>query len=170
MKTRRGDARDILLRWLKFNFVGAMGIGVQLAGVELASVLLHASPALATTLGVEAAVLHNFVWHEKFTWVDRRRTRKWQEGLARLLWFNGTTGAISMAGNVLMVLLVQWSAHVPVIAANCVAVAACSIANFVVNDRVVFRRDDSASAGEINFAASRLPVAVIKVDLGLDRH
>jgi len=137
--------RELLRRWLKFNFVGAMGIGVQLAGVELASVLLHASPALATALGVEAAVLHNFVWHEKFTWADRGRTRQCQhmmerDRLAQFLWFNATTGAISIGGNVLMVSLVQWSAHVPVVVANCAAIAACSAVNFIVNDRVVFRR------------------------------
>lgn len=141
--------KRLLRRWLKFNFVGAMGIGVQLAGVELASALLHTNPVLATVLGVEAAVLHNFVWHEKFTWVDRGRTRRWRGRLAQFLWFNGTTGAISIAGNVMIVLLVQWRAHVPVVAANCAAVAACSMINFVVNDRIVFRRTD-ADVGKRN--------------------
>lgn len=140
MKIRFESKGELLRRWLKFNFVGAMGIGVQLAGVELASAVLHASPAFATVLGVEAAVLHNFLWHEKFTWVDRSRTKCWRKRLAQFLWFNGTTGAISIAGNVLMVLLVRWGGHVPVVAANCVSIAACSIFNFVVNDRVVFRR------------------------------
>ena len=38
-----GSGQRLLRRWLKFNFVGAMGIGVQLACVELASsLLLHA--------------------------------------------------------------------------------------------------------------------------------
>jgi len=139
MKIRFESGRELLGRWLKFNFVGAMGIGVQLAAVEVASALLHASPALATGVGVEAAVLHNFVWHEKFTWADRSRT-DWHGRFAHFLWFNATTGAISIAGNVLMVLLMQWAAHAPVVAANCVAIAACSVINFVVNDRFVFRR------------------------------
>ena len=134
------SGRQLLRRWLKFNFVGAMGIGVQLAGVELAGALLLASPALATALGVEAATLHNFVWHEKFTWADRGGTHKWRNRLAQFLWFNATTGAISIAGNVLIVSLLQWGAHVPVIAANCAAIAACSVINFLVNDRIVFRR------------------------------
>ncbi len=51
-----------------------------------------------------------------------------------------------MAGNVLGVLLAQWCAHVPVIRANCAAIAACSILNFVVNDRIVFR-----AAGHLEF-------------------
>jgi putative flippase GtrA len=136
----------LLRRWLKFNLVGAMGIGVQLAGVELASALLHASPALATAVGVEAAVLHNFVWHEKFTWVDRGSTKCRRARLAQFLWFNGTTGAISMAGNMALVLMVQWGAQVPVVAANCAAIAACSVINFVVNDQVVFRQRRFSSA------------------------
>ena len=156
MRIRFESGRELLRRWLKFNFVGAMGISVQLAGVELAGVLLNASPAVATALGVEAAVLHNFLWHEKFTWADRRRTPQTQHArrqhtqrrrrLAQFLWFNATTGAISITGNVLRVSLVQWSAHVPVVVANCVAIAACSVINFVVNDRIVFRRRRFSSA------------------------
>jgi len=92
MKIPFDGAPELLQRWLKFNFVGAMGIGVQLAAVELASALLHASPALATAVGVEAAVLHNFVWHEKFTWAGRSRT-DWRGRFAHFLWFNATTGS-----------------------------------------------------------------------------
>jgi putative flippase GtrA len=60
-------------RWLKFNFVGALGIGVQFAVLFLLKSLLHFDYLVATAIAVEAAVMHNFVWHEQFTWVDRAK-------------------------------------------------------------------------------------------------
>ncbi|MGB6485126.1 MAG: GtrA family protein [Candidatus Acidiferrales bacterium] len=48
-------------RWLKFNTVGAMGICVQLLAVYFFGYMLEADSLWATALGVEAAVLHNFV-------------------------------------------------------------------------------------------------------------
>ncbi len=62
-----------LVRWCKFNFVGGIGIGVQFAALLLVKGVLHFNYLAATAIAVEAAVVHNFVWHEQFTWVDRTR-------------------------------------------------------------------------------------------------
>jgi putative flippase GtrA len=125
-------------RWLKFNAVGAMGICVQLLAVYFFGSVLVIDSLCATALAVEAAVLHNFVWHEHFTWTDRRaRTRR--HVLLRLLGFNATTGAVSIVGNLLVVSSLVRAAHAPLLAANLFAVAACSLVNFVVNDKFVFR-------------------------------
>jgi len=59
------------VRWCKFNFVGGIGIGVQFAALFLVKAVLHFHYLAATAIAVEAAVVHNFVWHEQFTWVDR---------------------------------------------------------------------------------------------------
>ncbi|HLW86445.1 MAG TPA: GtrA family protein [Candidatus Sulfotelmatobacter sp.] len=84
----RGDGRDeagqssteieknstrwlTLVRWCKFNLVGAIGILVQFAALFLLKSALHLNYLAATGLAVEAAVVHNFVWHERFTWADR---------------------------------------------------------------------------------------------------
>jgi putative flippase GtrA len=77
---------SILLRWCKFNLVGGIGIGVQFAALFLLKSVLHFNYLVATALAVEAALLHNFVWHEQFTWVDRTRpdrTRPDRTGLNR---------------------------------------------------------------------------------------
>ena len=58
-------------RWMKFNLVGGVGIAVQLLMLWLLT-LCGVGYMLATALAVESAVLHNFVWHERFTWIDRR--------------------------------------------------------------------------------------------------
>ena len=58
-------------RWLVFNFVGAMGILVQMGILWGLTSGLHLRYLTATALAVEAAVLHNFFWHERWTWADR---------------------------------------------------------------------------------------------------
>jgi putative flippase GtrA len=87
---------------------------------------------------VEATVIHNFFWHERFTWADRGRTGI-VESLRRFAKFNLTTGAFSIVGNLVFMRIFVGLTHLPVTAANLASVAACSLLNFVVSDRVVFR-------------------------------
>lgn len=126
-----------VVRWLKFNLVGAIGIAVQLSALWL---LTRAGVGylLATALAVEAAVLHNFIWHERYTWLDRR-TQNMRDAALRFLRFNFTTGSVSIAGNLLLMGLLVGEAHLRPMLANVIAIAACSILNFVVSDRWVFR-------------------------------
>ena len=57
-------------RFLKFNGVGAIGFALQLALLALLLRLgLHY--LAATALAVELTILHNFAWHERWTWRDR---------------------------------------------------------------------------------------------------
>ncbi len=125
-------------RYLKFNLVGAIGIVVQLATLALLTSALDLQYLVATALAVETAVLHNFIWHERFTWADRRSLR-WRAVALRLARFNCTTGAISIGGNLALMRLLVGQAHLPAIVANLLTIAACSVLNFLVSDRVVFR-------------------------------
>ena len=59
------------IRWVKFNAVGGVGILVQLGILTLLRSGLGVNYLLATAIAVEATVLHNFFWHERFTWADR---------------------------------------------------------------------------------------------------
>ncbi|MGE5646793.1 MAG: GtrA family protein [Acidobacteriota bacterium] len=127
----------MLLRWLKFNAVGAMGIAVQLAALALLTGLLKMNYLAGTALAVEMAVLHNFVWHERFTWRDR--TRNANGGmLGRLLRFNLTTGGLSIGGNLLLMRLLVGRLGMNYMAANLAAIAACSLANFAASHWLVF--------------------------------
>ena len=60
-----------LVRFSKFNLVGAIGIAVQFSALFLLKNVFNFNYLVATALAVETAVLHNFCWHERFTWVDR---------------------------------------------------------------------------------------------------
>ena len=124
-------------RWLKFNFVGALGIGVQLAALAALSALGLGYLA-ATALAVEAAVLHNFLWHERMTWRDRA-TPLFRQMLGRFLRFQMANGLISLIGNLLLMRLLVGAVHLPVLWGNLGAIAACAALNFVVSDRLVWK-------------------------------
>jgi putative flippase GtrA len=129
--------RKNAIRWLKFNAVGALGIGVQLGVLLVLKSGLHLNYLLATALAVESAVLHNFLWHERYTWADRVQP-SWRKSLPRLLRFNLTTGAVSITGNLALMKFLVGLCHLNYMVASAIAIALCSLANFLVSDRVVF--------------------------------
>ncbi len=131
--------RSTLVRWLKFNAVGGIGIAVQLAALALLVSVLRINYLLASALAVEAPVLHNFVWHERFTWADRRSIGVTQ-AIGRLLRFNLTNGLISIVGNLLLMRLLAGHFHVPYLIANMLTIACCALLNFVAADRLVFAK------------------------------
>lgn len=131
-------------RWLKFNLVGAIGIVVQLAVLGILNGVLKLDYLPATALAVEAAVLHNFLWHERYTWADRASLTR-RQAVLRLLHFNLTTGAISILGNLLLMRMLVGQAHLPSLPANLISIAGCSLLNFLVSDSFVFRTSQKAA-------------------------
>ncbi|MGC2112091.1 MAG: GtrA family protein [Candidatus Korobacteraceae bacterium] len=125
----------LLRRLLKFHMVGAVGIGAQLCFLFLFKTVLHLNYLLATGLAVECAVLHNFLWHEHFTWRDRKSGKM----LRRLVRFNLSTGLISIVGNLVLMRLLVGSMHLQYMLANLLSIGACSLLNFVASDRLVFQ-------------------------------
>lgn len=123
--------------WIRFNLVGVIGLAVQLGMLTLLTTVFRLEYILATVLAVESSVLHNFVWHEWFTWADHR-SRRWRDAFARALHFNMTTGTVSIGGNLLLMRLLVGGMHIPVFFANLLSIAGCSVANFLVSDRWVF--------------------------------
>lgn len=111
---------------MKFNAVGIAGAVVQLITL---SVLVSAGVhyLVATALAVEAAVLHNYFWHVRWTWRDRT-----ERSLVR---FHLGNGVVSIASNLAwMWILSAW----PVLAANLVAITLTSVVNFLLGDRWAF--------------------------------
>jgi putative flippase GtrA len=130
---------SIALRWIKFNFVGALGIAVQMGALAVFREALHLNKIWATALAVETAVLHNFVWHEKFTWSHLPRGDRRDIAL-RLLRFHAGNGLISIAGNVLIVALLTGPLGLGLYISNGAAIAVCALANFAASEWFVFRR------------------------------
>lgn len=123
-------------RLLAFNGIGAIGFAVQLLLLALL-LRLGAHYLLATLIAVELTVLHNFAWHERWTWRDRpasgaaRRRRLWR--------FHAANGIVSIGGNLLLMRVLVGVCGLPPIAANLAAVIACAVVNYTASDRFVFR-------------------------------
>jgi len=122
----------------RFYAVGAAGIAVQLAALTFFKSGLHLGYLPATALAVEVAILHNFIWHERWTWADRARAVPAGRA-SRLIRFHLTTGVLSILGNLLFMQALVGRMHVPYLPANAIAIALCSALNYLAADRLVFR-------------------------------
>ena len=131
--------KQTILRWIKFNTVGGVGIVVQLGALALFRSVLHLNYLVATALAVETAVIHNFLWHERFTWRDRPAARR-SQSLVRFVKFNATNGAVSLVGNLVIMRALVGQFHMNYVIANLIAVTVCSLANFLLSDWVVFEK------------------------------
>lgn len=123
------------MRFLRFNGVGVAGFALQL-GLLAALLFAGVHYLVATALAVEAAVLHNFAWHERWTWRDRPATGR--SRLARLWRFHALNGLVSLVGNVALMRVLVGAFGMPAIPANLIAVLACSLVNYLASDRLVF--------------------------------
>ncbi len=137
LSSQKNQVRVGFVRWLKFNFVGGIGIGVQLAALAILRSVLHLDYLLATALAVETAVIHNFLWHERFTWADRP-SRRVMHSLGRLAKFNLSNGLVSLLGNLLIMRALVGGLELNYVVANLIAIATCSLVNYLLSDRFVF--------------------------------
>jgi putative flippase GtrA len=161
---------NLLIRWGKFNAVGAMGVLVQLAALAAINRLWPGHYLWATAAAIEITLLHNFAWHLRWTWRDRtsrhetRPDQTWRhetqrdrtpphqtspdqsspdrfgrESAASHCWrFHLSNGLVSMLGNLALMRLMVDGAHVPLLAANAIAILTCSLLNFCLADRWAF--------------------------------
>jgi putative flippase GtrA len=123
-------------RALRFAAAGAGGFVVQVAALAaLTRAGMHYVPA--TALAVEAAIITNFLWHERWTWRDRVPATGGL--LSRLLQFNALTALTSIVAGVFLTAFFVEAIAVGPVGANILAVAVMSVVNFIGADRVVFR-------------------------------
>ncbi|MBI4853464.1 MAG: GtrA family protein [Acidobacteria bacterium] len=125
--------------WCKFNLVGLLGVALQLSLSRLFAAI-NLDYLLATFIAVEITILHNFYWHEHWTWREQTlKSNHFFDKLFRLVKFNSTTGAISLIGNLVLMKFFVGAFHLPITFANLLAIISCSTLNFLVSHRVVFR-------------------------------
>ena len=125
-------------RFVRFNFVGVLGVVVQLSVVWLLATILGAPAVLATAVGVSAAIGHNFVWHRRWTWADRSLGRSASETARAFAKFALANGAVSLIGNVGVTVLLASTIDAGPLIANAIGIVLCGLVNFRASDRVVF--------------------------------
>jgi len=64
--------RQNLQRFLRFGIVGVAGVVVNLGIYYLLHQVAGLADFLARVLAIEVAILHNFLWHSRWVWADRR--------------------------------------------------------------------------------------------------
>ncbi len=131
-------------RWYKFNLVGAMGMGLQLASLALFNRWTAGHYLYASAAAVELTLLHNFVWHLHYTWSDRRDD---STCLAQFVRFHLSNGFVSMLGNLALMRLLVHDARLPLLCSNVIAILCCSVVNFCLGNNWAFA---SRQKGSIN--------------------
>jgi putative flippase GtrA len=131
---------------VRFYAVGAAGAVVQLAALALFKGGLGLNLLAATALAVEAAVLHNFLWHERWTWRDRGLAASGWSG--RLLRFHLSNGILSIGANLLLMAALTGWMRVEYLAANAISISLCAVLNYLAADRIVFRSDPARAGSD----------------------
>jgi putative flippase GtrA len=143
-----------MTRWARFAGVGLLGFGFQLLALHVLTEVLAIDYRIAIVVAVEAAILHNFVWHERWTWRDRVAGTNLHEASLRLLKFNAASGLVSIVGNVAFTAAFVELAGAPVLIANVAAIASLTILNYLAADRLAF-------APATNSVSKRIPVIAL---------
>jgi putative flippase GtrA len=139
---RSTDWRPMLGRWWRFNAVGIGGFALQLGLLWVFARVWGMQYLFATMLAVEIALLHNFVWHEAWTWRGLAVEGRWR----RLARFHLANGFLSIASNVLFTWILKEGFGLPLLVANAAAVAATTLLNFALAAMWVFRVGEVAGA------------------------
>jgi putative flippase GtrA len=126
---------NTLIRWGKFSLVGAMGMVVQLIALTLSCPWMPHHYLYASTAALEITLIHNFVWHLKFTWRDRQTS---PAPVRQFLRFHLSNGLISLLGNLALMHLFVQEAHLPILLSNLGSILSCSVANFFLGNNWAF--------------------------------
>jgi putative flippase GtrA len=94
---------------------------------------------ISTPIAVEIAVIHNFLWHERWTWPERAANSR----LHRLWQFHLSAGVLSVLANVVLTILFVDLWRIPYLAANALAIGIASIANYLAADRLIWAERQS---------------------------
>jgi putative flippase GtrA len=126
-------------RFGRFSLVGALGAGLQVLVFDLLLKFFQMPEVAAAPIAVEIVVLHNFWWHERFTWRDRGLNGLRQR-IIRLWRFHVSSGLISLAGNTGLTYYFVEQLKSPALASAVAAIAICAPVNFLIADRWVYGR------------------------------
>jgi putative flippase GtrA len=122
------------IRFIRFNVVAVLGIGVRLliAWALVSGLGLHY--LVGTTLAIEASILHNFFWHLHWTW-----GRSVDHVFFRCVAFHASNGLVTFLGAMVLMPMLVGSLGLHHLVANFIAICFTGLLNFYLGDRLVFR-------------------------------
>ena len=126
-------------RFLRFALVGFSGLAVDMGVLYLLYDVLGFGLTRSAMIAAELAILNNFFWNDRWTFVDlSKRQRQWRKVLKRLAKFN----IICLMGLVLKILLLNIlfnGLHLNPYLANFLAIMAVTVWNFWINLKLSWR-------------------------------
>jgi putative flippase GtrA len=142
-----------LLRLGKFNMVGVMGMGVQLLALTCFDRWFAGRYLYASAAAIELTLIHNFIWHRKYTWSGNSHKVGW---VAQFVRFHLSNGLVSMLGNLALVRLFVHELRLPLLVSSTLAVICCSLVNYSFANSWVFAKalDTEESSGHARPVAS----------------
>lgn len=133
------------IRFLRFNVVSALGIGVRLLAAWTFVNGLGLHYLVGTTLAIELSILHNFFWHLHWTWglsgaqTGGRGPVPRNQVFIRCVAFHASNGLVSFLGAMVLMPMLVGSLGLHHLVANFIAVCFTGLLNFFLGDRLVFR-------------------------------
>lgn len=134
----------MFVRFLRFNVVSGLGLVVQLAAVTALVSVAGLHYLVGTAFAIELAVLHNFAWHERWTWGAGRKAERGTAAGARssvffrCVVFHAGNGCVSLLGSLALLPVLVGVLHLHYLIANLATIAATGLLNFLISDRLVF--------------------------------
>ena len=132
------STQPLLRRWARFTTAGIVGFIIQLGILAALTKWTELHYVAATLIAVELAILSNFVWHEQWTWRERRPAT-WRERWQRLTRFHLLTGLTSIVGTTVLTAVLVESGGLSPVVSNAISVMALGLVNFAGAETLVFR-------------------------------
>jgi putative flippase GtrA len=134
------------VRFLRFNVVAVLGIGVRLLAAWALVNGLGLHYLVGTTLAIELSILHNFFWHLHWTWGPAGAPTGGGRGPAprnrvflRCVAFHASNGLVTFLGAMVLMPFLVGSLGLHHLLANFIAICFTGLLNFFLGDRLVFR-------------------------------
>ena len=127
-----------ILRFVKWTLVGSLGLCIKTGTLALAHEALGIHYLFATVVAVEVALLHNFCWHQCWTWHDRPAHGK--AITIRLLRFHTSAAILAMAVNLAFMRLLVGGLALHYVPASLLCGPLVGLANFLVAEFFIFVR------------------------------
>ena len=133
------------VRFLRFNVVSVLGIGVRLLAAWALVNGLGLHYLVGTTLAIELSILHNFFWHLHWTWgaagvrASGRPRAPRNHVFFRCVAFHASNGLVTFLGAMVLMPVLVGSLGLHHLLANFIAVCFTGLLNFFLGDRLVFR-------------------------------
>jgi len=133
------------VRFLRFNVVSALGIGVRLLAAWALVNGLGLHYLVGTTLAIEVSILHNFFWHLHWTWgpsgapAESGAPASTNHVFVRCMAFHASNGLVTFLGAMVLMPFLVGSLGLHHLVANFIAICFTGLLNFFLGDRLVFR-------------------------------